>query len=90
MLRLARVTWVDADSTDDWMSLKALKNNVVDSGLYLAESFGLIVSENDEGITLLMTLSHHKSAAGTLTIPRGCVKKVKVLAKIPDLELKFD
>lgn len=74
-LRAVRVEWVDSASTGRWRHRKeAERFDVV-----ACTTVGFVVSRNSKRIVLAQSVSEDDDVCDTMTIPAGCVKRVRRL-----------
>jgi len=75
-LRFARIKWVDAGGNDQWED-----NDRPPESLPVVHSCGILLQLNDKAVTIthsVITEKGQESRLGRLSIPRGCIKSVRV------------
>lgn len=79
--RLVAVTWTDSASFDGWM-----RGNVIVPAEIV--TVGLLAEDNEDYTSLFQSASDSGNFAGLFTIPKGCIKEVKVIGRVvlPDLD----
>lgn len=76
--RALAVWWEDAFSHDAWTQ----DTDSIVRAQCLVLSVGLEVGNDEKGITLSLSANANGDRGGTWKIPRGMVRKVKVLGKL--------
>ena len=75
-LKIVRVEWVDAFSVDEWSEIKEVVGNdeieMVTIGI-------LLVSKKEHVIVANTHDAVNEKCAGSITIPRGCIKHYRVI-----------
>jgi hypothetical protein len=75
-LKIVRVEWVDAFSVDEWAEIKEVAGNdeieMVTVGI-------LLVSKKEHVIVANTHDAVNEKCAGSITIPRGCIKNYRVI-----------
>lgn len=79
MIRVLAVWWEDAMSHDEWADKSETAAFVRESGTTV--TVGLEVVSNDSAVVLACSMNPGQ-AGGIWRIPRGMVKRVKVLGRI--------
>lgn len=74
---IVKVKWIDSASQENqsWHFLSDHDNSVV-----TVTSVGHLIYENDQIITLVLSLSTEEMIVGDITIPKVCILKRKKLA----------
>jgi len=75
-MKIVRVTWTDSNFRHGW----AARNEVDDvEPLAVGEAVGFLKGENEEAITLTMSIGNNDSTLGGLTIAKSAIKSMKEL-----------
>jgi hypothetical protein len=76
--RAIAVWWEDAFSHDGWTS----DAQTIIDGKCLVLSVGVELANNDDGITLAVSCNAADQNGGVWKIPRGMVRKIRVLGRL--------
>lgn len=72
--RLVRVDWEDASSEQVWRSNKLFRVERLQ-----VQSVGFVIRSDKKEMVLAQSLSEVDNMAGTIAIPKGCIRKVRLL-----------
>jgi len=73
--RLVRIDWEDASSDQIWRSV----NKLFRAERLQVQSVGFVIRSDKKEMVLAQSLSEVDNMAGTIAIPRGCIRKVRLL-----------
>jgi hypothetical protein len=81
MTKVVHIQWKDAAGLEQWHDHAEFKA-FCDTDLSHVDSIGILGFENEEKIVLIQTASANQ-VSGLFEIPKGCIKQMKVIAKLP-------
>ncbi len=73
--KLVRVEWDDAASNDIWRR----KGGLHKEECLRIRSVGYVIRSTHKEMVLAQSLSESDSVSNTMAIPRGCIRKVRLL-----------
>ena len=73
-MKMVLVEWNDSFFTHGWRG----KDEFRDLGIAPCVSVGVVVSEDDNKITLVLSMGE-ENYADSMTIPKGCIKRIRRL-----------
>ena len=73
--RLVRVDWDDACSNDGWRPTDTLDK----AERLKIQSVGFVIRSNKKEMVLAQSLSEIDNVSCTMAIPKGCIRKVRIL-----------
>ena len=79
-MKIVEVTWIDAQSSLDVYSVEELKGIGLED-LHITKSSGYLIHEDKEKVVLGFMLFGDDLVKHHQVIPRGMVKKIKVIRK---------
>lgn len=73
MMKMVRVTWVDAATVDQWQVLGSL------SPIFSVTSVGYLLKKTKKRVVLVQSVSENDQQSAQLTLPRVAVRSIKRL-----------
>jgi hypothetical protein len=80
LIKLVRVTWVDSAAHSTWVSKTEFEDLLI--GEEVIDTVGFLARKLPNKLVLVQSISSAQ-VDGYFEIPRGCVKKIKVIGSIP-------
>jgi hypothetical protein len=81
MTKVVHVRWHDSSAIYGWRSIERLKRYSKDR-LMIIDTVGLLAFESSKKIILLQSTSPDE-IDGIFEIPKGCIKSMKTICKLP-------
>ncbi len=70
---LVKVDWIDSSTARGWNTRDKAKK----PGGFACTSVGFVIQENKKDITVAGTVGDDGDCLDAITIPRGCIKKIR-------------
>ncbi len=72
---IVEIEWVDTATLRGWRSLDSHRN----SGLLVCKSAGYLIKKTTKEVQIIQSFSEEDQFTESITIPRSCVKSIKIL-----------
>lgn len=81
MKKIVKIKWIDSAASDlQWMFLSDIPEDI---DIVRIISFGVVVKETDEFITIAQNYGFNPEQCSSLmTIPKGCIKSIDVIGDV--------
>ena len=79
-MKIVEIEWIDAQSSMDLYSVEELKS-LGEEDLHITKSAGYLIHEDKEKVVLAFMLFGDEFVKHHQIIPRGMVKKIKVIRR---------
>lgn len=81
---LVKITWVDASNIGEWVEADEINKRLVKDDADIFYTVGFLVRETKKNISVAQTACYNKKlelVSEIMTIPKGWIKKTKVLSR---------